>query len=484
MTEKNTIPATSDGVRDRSRWISLAVLCTGMLMTIVDGTIVNVALPTIQSDLGFTQASLAWVVNAYMIPFGGLLLLAGRLGDLVSRRGVFQTGLVVFTAASLVCGIAQSQWVLIAARFVQGIGGALTSAVILGMIVTMFTEPREQAKAIGIYSFVMSAGGALGLLAGGVLTQTINWHWIFLVNVPIGVATVVAVPRLLPRDRGIGIDRGVDALGAVLITAGLMLGVYTIVEPAAVHGWSAQQTLLCGFGSVALLAAFVVREATARQPLAPLAIFKSRTVSGANMITALIIAGVYGMFFLGTLAMQRVLEFDALQIGLAFLPQPIVMGTIALRFSGRLTTRFGARALLLPGLGSVLIGLLLVTRLPLDAHYATDLLPSVVLIGLGLGIALPALTTLAMSDVAPEQAGLASGVLNTTIQIGGAVGVAVLATLSASRTTQLAEDGDSAAVAQIGGYHFGFLVAAGFIAAAMVVVPLLARRRRVAESDA
>jgi EmrB/QacA subfamily drug resistance transporter len=482
MTEK-TIQETSDEVQGRSPWIPLAVLCTGMLMTVLDGTIVNVALPTIRTDLDFSQASLAWVVNAYMIAFGGLLLLAGRLGDLLSRRGVFLSGLVVFTAASLCCGLAQTQWVLITARFVQGIGGALTSAVILSMIVTMFTEPRDRAKAIGIYSFVVSAGGALGLLAGGVLTQAISWHWIFLVNVPIGIATVVAVPKVLPRDRGIGLGRGADVPGAVLITSGLMLGVYTIVEPAAVDGWTAQKTLLCGLGSLALLAAFVAREATAKQPLVPLGMFKSRTLSGANVITALSIAGVYGMFFLGTLAMQRVLGYHPLRIGLAFLPQALVMGTLALRYSEKLTTRFGARALVLPGLASVMLGLALVGRLPQDAHYATDLLPSVVLIGFGLGVSLPALTNLAMSDATPEQAGLASGVLNTMMQIGGAVGLAVLATLSATRTTHLAEDGKSAAVAQIGGYRFGFLVAAGFLVLAMLVVPLLARRK-ASESDA
>ena len=269
---------------DRNRWIALYVLCVGMLMIVLDATVVNVALPSIQSDLGFSQSSLAWVVNAYLIAFGGLLLLAGRIGDLVSRKGVFLVGLGVFTAASLLCGVAQSQGLLVAARFVQGAGGAMTSAVILGMIVTMFPEPREQAKAIGVFAFVASAGGAVGLLVGGVLTQAINWHWIFFVNVPIGIAAAALAGRLIDPDEGIGFGDGADVPGAVLITGSLMLGVYTIVEPAAALGWGAGRTLALGALSLALLAAFVVREATARGPLVPLRIFRSRNVTGANLI--------------------------------------------------------------------------------------------------------------------------------------------------------------------------------------------------------
>ncbi|MDQ5833931.1 MAG: MFS transporter, partial [Actinomycetota bacterium] len=294
---------------DRSRWIALVVLCVGMLMIVLDATVVNVALPSIQTDLGFTQSSLAWVVNAYLIAFGGLLLLAGRLGDLISRRGVFLAGLGVFTVASLVCGLAQSQELLVAARFVQGVGGAMTSAVILGMIVTMFPEPREQAKAIGVYSFVASAGGSVGLLAGGVLTQAINWHWIFFVNIPIGIATAVFALRLLDKDKGLGFGRGADVLGAVLITGALMLLVYTIVKPAADYGWGAGRTLGLGVASLALLVAFVVREATARNPLIPLRIFRSRNVSGANAIQALFVAGMFSLFFLGALYLQRVLGY-------------------------------------------------------------------------------------------------------------------------------------------------------------------------------
>src|SRR6266508_63328 len=319
--------------------IALVVLCVGVLMIVLDATVVNVALPAIQDDLGFAPASLAWVVNAYLIAFGGLLLLAGRLGDLISRRGVFLAGLGVFTVASLVCGLAESQSVLIAARFVQGLGGAMTSAVVLGMIVTMFPEPREQAKAIGMYAFVASAGGAVGLLAGGVLTQVLSWHWIFFVNLPIGVVTAVLALRLLPGDRRIGFRQGAAVLGAVLITGSLMIGIYTIVEPAAHLGWVAPRTVYLGAVSLALLAAFLVREATAATPLVPLRIFRSASVSGANVIQALTVAGMFGIFFLGVLYVQQVLGYDALRTGLAFLPTTIVMGALSVRYAEKLITR-------------------------------------------------------------------------------------------------------------------------------------------------
>ncbi len=347
---------------DRSRWIALIVLCVGMLMIVLDATVVNVALPSIQSDLGFSSSSLAWVVNAYLIAFGGLLLLAGRLGDLIGRRTVFLAGLAGFTAASALCGVAQSQEMLVAARFIQGIAGAMTSAVILGMIVTMFTQPRDQAKAIGVYGFVASSGGSVGLLAGGVLTQSINWHWIFFVNIPIGIATAVFALRLLPKDKGIGFGSGADVPGAALITAALMLLVYTIVVPAAEDGWGSGRTLGLGAGALALLAAFIVREATAANPLVPLRIFRSRNISGANIVQGLAVVGMFGMFFLGALYLQHVLGYDALQTGLAFLPATVVMAAWSLGYSEKLITRFGARTTLLPGL--VLIGVALVAVRP------------------------------------------------------------------------------------------------------------------------
>jgi EmrB/QacA subfamily drug resistance transporter len=460
---------------DRSRWIALYVLCVGVLMIVLDATVVNVALPSIQTDLGFSQSSLAWVVNAYLIAFGSLLLLAGRLGDLVGRRTVFMAGLLVFTGASLTCGLAQSQGMLVAARFVQGVGGAMTSAVVLGMIVTMFPEPREQAKAIGVYGFVASAGGSVGLLAGGVLTQAINWHWIFFINVPIGIATGVVALRLLHRDEGIGFGAGADVLGAALITSSLMLGVYTIVKPAADYGWGAARTLELGAVSLALLLAFVLRQARARNPLIPLRIFRSRNVSGANVVQMLMVAGMFGMFFLGALYLQRVLGYDALEIGLAFLPATVVMGVLSLRYSERLIMRFGARTMLFPGLVLIAAGLLLFSRAPVHGDYLTDVLPVMVLFGLGIGSSFPSLMTLAMSGATQEDAGLASGLVNTTAQVGGALGLAVLATLSATHTSHLLAGGSSTAAALVGGYHLAFEIGAGLMAVAFIVVVTVIR---------
>ena len=469
---------TSTESSDRTRWMALYVLCVGVLMIVLDATIVNVALPSIQADLGFSQSNLAWVVNAYLIAFGGLLLLVGRVGDLVGRRRVFLAGLVVFTLASLLCGAAQSQEMLVAARFIQGIAGAMTSAVILGMIVTMFTEPRDQAKAIGVYGFVASSGGSVGLLAGGVLTQSINWHWIFFINIPIGIATAVFALRLLPKDKGIGFGSGADVPGAALITAALMLLVYTIVVPAAEDGWGAGRTLALGAGALALLAAFIVREATAANPLVPLRIFRSRNISGANIVQGLAVVGMFGMFFLGALYLQHVLGYDALQTGLAFLPATVVMAAWSLGYSEKLITRFGARTTLLPGL--VLIGgaLVLFAQAPVDGVYAADVLPVMVLLGTGAGIAFPALMTLAMSDATPADAGLASGLVNTTVQVSGAIGLAVLATLSATRSEHLVAGGDAPAVALTNGFHLAFLIGAALIGVAIVVALTVLRQPR------
>jgi EmrB/QacA subfamily drug resistance transporter len=458
---------------DRSRWIALYVLCAGMLMIVLDITIVNVALPSIKDDLGFSQASLAWVVNAYLITFGGLLLLAGRVGDLIGRRTVFLAGLGVFVVASLLCGASQSEAMLIGSRLLQGVGGAMTSAVILGMIVTMFPEPREQAKAVGVYAFVASAGGAVGLLIGGILTQTINWHWIFFVNAPIGLATALLARRLLENDEGIGLGEGADVLGAVLITASLMLGVYTIVEPASKDGWGASLTLALGAGSLVLLAAFIAREATARTPLIPLRIFRSRNVTGANLVQVLTVAGMFGMFFMGSLYLQLVQGYDALQIGLSFLPITIIMGTLTGRYSEPLIMRFGARRLLFPGLGLVAAGLILFTRAPVDGNYVRDILPVLVLMGFGIGICFPALMTIAMSGATRADAGLASGLVNTTAQVGGALGLAVLATLSTSRSDDLMASGESTASALTSGYHLAFWVAAGLVLAAIAVAAVV-----------
>jgi EmrB/QacA subfamily drug resistance transporter len=453
----------------RSRWTALIVLCAGVLMIVLDSTVVNVALPSIQHDLHFSSSSLAWVMNAYLIAFGGLMLLAGRLGDLLSRRGVFLAGLTVFTIASAVCGLAPTQELLVAARFVQGVGGAMTTAVVLGMIVTMFPEPRERAKAIGVYGFVASGGATIGLLVGGVLTQTINWHWIFFVNLPIGLATAVLARRLLAADSGPGLSAGADFAGAGLITGALMLGVYTIVGPAARHGWGSPQTLLLGTSSIALLVAFVVRESRARHPLIPLRIFRSRAVAGANAIQMLLVAGMFAMFFLGSLYLQRVLHYGALQIGLAFLPVTLVMGTLSLRYSERLVMRFGPRATLPPGMVGIGLGLAWLARVPVHGSYLVDVLPGLLVLGVGIGVAFPSLMTLAMSGATPEDAGLASGLVNTTVQIGGALGLAVLATLSATRTHALAAAGHPAAASLTGGYRLAFAIGAGLVAVALAI---------------
>jgi EmrB/QacA subfamily drug resistance transporter len=453
---------------DRTRWLALYVLCAGMLMIVLDATIVNVALPSIQDDLGFSQANLAWLVNAYLIAFGGLLLLAGRIGDLIGQRKMFLIGLTVFTLASLFCAVAQSQELLIVARFVQGVGGALTSAVILGMIVTLFPEPREQAKAIGVYGFVASAGGSIGLLAGGALTEAINWHWIFFINIPIGVAVGVLARRWVAGGDGLGLDKGADLPGAVLLTAGLMLGVYTILGVTE-HGWLSAQTLGLGAVSIALLTAFVVRQDRIAQPLMPLRLFHSRNVVGANVVQALLVVGMFGMFFLGALYLQRILGYGALDVGLAFLPATVVMGIMSLRISGPLTMRFGPRPTLLASLVLIAAGLLLFARTPVDGAYVVDVMPPMILIGLGAGLGFPSLVGLAMSGATPEDSGLASGVVNTSVQVGGAIGLAVLATLASERTDSRLAEGASNAAALNAGYHLAYLVGAGLVGIAFIV---------------
>jgi EmrB/QacA subfamily drug resistance transporter len=455
-------------VRSRSRdsrWLALVVLCAGMLMIILDQTIVNVALPTIQEDLGFSASGLAWVVNAYLIAFGGLLLLAGRLGDLIGRRTIFLGGLAVFTLASLLCGLSGSPEMLIAARFVQGVGGALSSAVILGMIVTMFPAPREQAKAIGIFSFVTSAGASIGLLAGGVLTEALSWHWIFFVNVPIGAAAWVLAARLLTPERGLGLRAGADVPGAVLVTAALMLGVYTIVDA---HSFA------LGAISILLLAAFVARQATAARPLLDLRVLRSRNVVGANVVQMLMVAGLLGVFFLAVLYLQRVLGYGAVATGAAFLPISLSIGVLSLGFSARLNGRFGPRAVLLPALASIAAGLAFLSRVPVDGTYVVNVLPAMLLIGVGGGLAFPALMTLAMSAARPEDSGLASGLVNTTQQVGGALGIAILATIAENRTGTA-----TGAAALVDGYAAAFTVAASLLVAAVVVGVLVLRRTRV-----
>jgi EmrB/QacA subfamily drug resistance transporter len=381
---------------------------------------------------------------------------------------VFLIGIAIFSVASALCATAQSQEVLIGARFVQGAGGALTSAVVLGMIVTMFPEPRDQAKAIGVYGFVASAGGSIGLLAGGVLTDLINWHWIFFVNIPVGVATAFFALRLIEPGESLGLRGGADVPGAALLTGGLMLGVYTILQAGA-QGWGSGRTLGLGAIAVAALAAFVARQARIANPLMPLRLFRSRNVTGANSVQALLVVGMFGMFFLGALYLQRILGYDALQVGLAFLPSTIVMGAMSLRFSGPLAQRFGMRRTVVASTALIGAGLLLFARTPVDGSYAVDVLPAIVLVGLGAGLGFPGLMTFAMSGASPQDAGLASGVVNTSVQVGGAIGLAVLATLASERTGGLVAHGASPAAALNSGFHLAYLIGAACLAAAVVV---------------
>ncbi|WP_107485207.1 MFS transporter [Streptomyces sp. MP131-18] len=449
-----------------------------MLMIILDGSIVTVAMPAIQDDLGFSPAGLSWVVNAYLIAFGSLLLLAGRLGDLIGRRRMFLAGTAVFTGASVLAAAAGSPAVLIAARFLQGLGSAMAAAVSLGILVTLFTEPGERARAIAVFSFTGAAGASIGQVLGGVLTDALNWHWIFLINLPIGVAVLALAVAALPADRGSGLGAGADVLGALLVTAGLMLGIYAVIEVEN-HGWAAAHTLGLGALAAALLAAFTVRQTAARTPLMPLRILRSRGVAGANLVQILMVAALYSFQVLVALYLQQVLGYGAARTGLAMLPAALVIGAVSLGASARLNARFGERNVLLAGL-LLLLGVLgLLARVPVEADYLTDLAP-VMLLAAGFGLALPALTALGMSGARRDDAGLVSGLFNTTQQIGMALGVAVLSTLAASRTESLLAAGDGRAEALTGGYRLAFTVGAGLIAAAFVVALTVLPRRPAA----
>jgi len=433
-----------------ARWISLYVLCIGMLMIVLDITVVNVALPSIQRDLGFSQSALAWVINAYLIAFAGLLLLSGRLGDLIGGKRIFLAGIGLFTASSLVCGIAGNSFVLVAARFAQGIGGAMASAVILAMIVTMFQDPRERARAIGVFSFTAAAGGSIGLLLGGAITQSVGWHWAFLVNVPLGIATMVVGRRVIVAPAGIGLREGADLIGALTITASLMLGVYAVVQIPD-RGASAP-ILLCIALALALFVAFPIRQATARKPLVPLSLFRSRDIAAANAMEALLSAGLFGFFFLDALYLRRTLDYGALETGLAFLPVTIASGALSLGWAEQLITHFGARRVLVAGSALSALGLAWLSFASPSAGYFAATFPPMLLIGVGMGAAFPPLMLYAMSGTTEADAGIASGVLATSSEFGGAVGLAILAT-----------------IASIAGFRWAFAIATVCVVASIVI---------------
>jgi EmrB/QacA subfamily drug resistance transporter len=461
----------------RTRWLALYVLCLASLMIVLDVTIVGVALPSIKDDLGFSETTLAWVVNGYLLTYGGFLLLGGRLGDLYGHRRLFLIGISLFTVASLACGLSTTQWMLVVARGVQGLGGAVASAVSLSLMVNLFTEPGERAKAMGIFGFVASGGGSIGVLLGGIITDLISWHWIFLVNFPIGVAVVLLSLRLLPEVH-IPSSARLDVGGAVTVTASLIIAVYAIVN-ANEKGWTSLHTL--GLLAVALVffGAFLVIEIVVDSPLVPLALFKLRNLATADVVGVLWAGAMFAWFFLTALYMQLVLGYSPLQIGLAFLPGNLIMGALSIGLSAKLVMRYGFRAPLAVGLGLAGLGLLWLARAPVDGSYLVDIFPSMVLLGFGAGMAFNPVLLAAMSEVSPQESGLASGIVNTSFMMGGALGLAVLASVSASRTANLLDAGHSEAAALTSGYHAAFLIGAIFAGGAAVIGGLLLRNQEM-----
>jgi EmrB/QacA subfamily drug resistance transporter len=449
------------GTGNRNRWLAFMVLCLGSFMIVLDTTIVNVALPSIRTDLGFSEASLAWVVNAYMLFFGGFLLLGGRLGDLYGHRRLFAAGIVVFTAASLAAGISSSQAILIVARAAQGLGGAIVSAAGLSLMMSLFTEPAERAKAMGIVGFISAGGGSVGVLLGGILTSFFGWHAVFMVNIPVGVAVYALAFRYVPVSRPAALGTRLDVAGAITVTASLMLAVYAIVNGNEV-GWTSTQTLGLLAAAVVLLGSFFVIESRVSDPLMPLDLFRRRNLATANVMGVLWAAAMFAWFFLSALYLQLVLHYEPLQVGLAFLPGNLVMAVFSVGISAKLVMRYGLRAPLATGLGLAGIGLLLLVRAPIDGSYFVDVFPSMVLLGVGAGIAFNPMIIVAMTDVEPERSGLASGLVNTSFMMGGALGLAVLASIAAARTGNALAAGVPQIAALNDGYHAAFAIGAAF----------------------
>jgi EmrB/QacA subfamily drug resistance transporter len=461
-------------IEGKRRWLALVILCLGDLMIVLDTTIVNVALPSIRADLNFTETSLVWVVNAYMLTFGGFLLLGGRLGDLYGHRKLFLAGIALFTLASLGCGVSTTQGMLIAARAVQGIGGAVVSAVALSLIMLIFTEAGERAKAMGVFGFVMAGGGSIGVLLGGLLTDTLSWHAIFLVNLPVGAAVFALCLTLLPAAKGQAAGGRLDIAGAITVTASLMLAVYAIVNGNEV-GWTSTQTLGLLAIAAALLILFLIIESRVASPLMPLGLSRLRNLATSNVVGVLWAAAMFAWFFLSALYMQLVLNYTPMQVGLAFLPANLIMGAFSLGWSAKLVTRFGIRAPLACGLALAAVGLALFARAPGDGAFWIDVMPGMILLGLGAGIAFNPMLLVAMSDVEPGEAGLASGIVNTSFMMGGALGLAILASVAAARSSALTAAGDVLPLALNGGYHVAFALGAIFAALAAALSALLLR---------
>ncbi|HTR89501.1 MAG TPA: MFS transporter [Solirubrobacteraceae bacterium] len=467
--------AAAPGARERRRWIALGVLCLGQLMMVLDATIVNVALPSIQKELGFSQGNLTWVMNGYLITFGGFLLLAGRMGDLVGRKKVFLAGLVLFTAASMLCGVSDSQGMLIGARLLQGVGGAVASAVILAIIVTEFPRAREQARAMGMYAFVSAGGGSIGLLAGGALTQSLSWHWIFFVNVPIGVLTLVLGWLLIEENEGIGLAGGVDVIGSFLITLATMLGAFAIVKSTE-YGLLSARTLAIGGASLALLGAFLALEARVANPIMPLRILRLRMLMGSSLVRGLLVTGMFSAFFLGSLYLEKVLGYDAIQTGLAFMPLTISIAVLSMGVSAALIERFGGLPVLVAGLSAIVVGLLALAGQGVHASYFPGLFLAFLALGLGAGASFLPLLTMGMSDAPKRDVGLASGIVNVSVQLFGAIGLATLGTIATDHSRSLAASGHSLASALTGGYHLAYTVGAICVAGGILASLLILRR--------
>lgn len=465
---------SSPGITSRRRWIALIVVCLAMLMNALDSSIVNVALPSIQRDLHFSQANLTWVVDAYLIAFGSFLLLAGRLGDLLGRKKVFLSGVALFTLSSLVCSIAQNQATLITARFFQGMGGAISTSVIVAIIVTEFSGAAERAKAMSAYMFVAVGGGSIGLLVGGLLTQAVNWHWIFVINVPIGITTLVLGSILIKENEGLGVRAGLDIKGSLLMTVSLVVGIYAIVT-ASTYGWLTPHTLGFAAASIALMVGFFLLESRIEKPIMPTRILKLRSLTTSSIVRGLSFTAMYAVFFFGALYLERVMGYDPLRTGIAFLPLTLAMAIMSLGVTSRLLARFGPMKLLIPGMIAVILGLLVLARADTHAVYATSILPAFLLLGVGMSVSAVPLLTIAMADVPRSDAGIASGVVNVSMWLASSAGLAVFGTLAASRSTSLLRGGSSTAVALVGGYHETFFIGAVLAAMALLVTILVLR---------